>query len=333
MLSTGNHAAYGFAIERIRKCRKSEALFRKSEASMKLPPMNTLRAFEAVSRLGSISKAADELCVSQGAVSQQIRNLENYLARELFDRHGNALELSEAGRYLTPIVHDALLAIAEAVGEVSRVMDDSRLVVSTWQGFAAKWLMPRLQRFYAAYPDVTVVLDLSTGVVNFNNDGIDAAIRFGASDSAELDSVLLFQPKIRAVASPAYLQDHAPIRSLSNPAEQTLIDHFYPSREVRNQHLHWQDLIDGELTESGNRHLSFPDEQQALNAAILGQGVALSSTYAIEQELASDKIRLAAPDVVAARSSIYFVRPKQARPNPAIDAFCNWLVDELKGYR
>lgn len=300
---------------------------------MKLPPMNTLRAFEAVSRLGSISKAADELCVSQGAVSQQIRNLENYLARELFDRRGNALELSEAGRYLAPIVHDALLAIAEAVGEVSRVADDSRLVVSTWQGFAANWLMPRLQRFYARYPDVTVVLDLSTRVVNFNNDGIDAAIRFGESDSAELDSVFLFQPKIRAVASPAYLQDHSPIRSLSNPVEQTLIDHFYPSREVRNQHLHWQDLIDGELTESGNRHLSFPDEQQALNAAILGQGVALSSTYTIEQELASDKIRFAAPDVVAARSAIYFVRPQQARPNPAIAAFCNWLVDELQQYR
>lgn len=302
---------------------------------MKLPPMNTLRPFEAVARLGGISKAAEELCVSQGAVSQQIRNLENHLNCELFHRRGNSLELTDDGKYLFPIVREALQHVADAADELMRKPDVAQLQISTWHGFATACLMPRLDRFYGEYgKDVTVSLNLSTDIVNFTNDGIDAAIRFGDGDFGDhLDCILLFQPRVTAVASPDYLESHEKIESLSKPRNQTLIDHFYPLRELRKQHVHWDDVVDGNLQALGNSHLTFPDQQQSVNAAILGQGVALSILAMIEQQLASDKIRVAAPGSVPAKGSIFFVRPRAARPNPALDAFCQWLVEEFARYR
>lgn len=300
---------------------------------MKLPPMNALRAFEAVARLGSVTRAADELCVSQGAVSQQIRNLEDHLGRELFDRSGNTLKLTDEGEAFAKVVLASLADIAEAANSVARNHEATQLMISTWQGFAYKWLMPHLGEFYAIHPETSVALDQSTRVVDFRNDGVDAAIRFGDGDFEGLNCVLLFHPSIRAVASPAYLAEHGPMRSLSEPGEHRLIDHLYPSVEIRKQHIHWDDCVDGDLRARGNLYLSFPDEQQAFNAALQGQGIALSSIHMVEQELEDGLLAFAAPGSIPARGAIWFVWPTDIRTKPALDALRDWLLDALAGYR
>ena len=294
--------------------------------------MKSLRAFEAAARLGGVSRAAEELCVSQGAVSQQIRNLEDYLGCELFIRKPNSFLLSEDGVEFARVVRTALVDIANAANEISRDQDGAQLMISTWQGFAAKWLMPHLGEFYAMNPGVTVAFDLSTSVVNFRNDGIDAAIRFGHGNFDGVDSVLLFQPSIRAVASPQYLKKFGKMESMLDPGNHTIIDNFYRSSEIRSQHVHWEDVIDGNIDDLSNRHLSFPDEQQSLNAAIQGQGVALVSTHMIEAELNDKKIEFAAPDAVNAKGAVYFVWPRDVRPNPALDLFRDWLAAALARY-
>ena len=146
---------------------------------MKLPPMNALRAFEAVSRHLSVSKAAEELCVSQGAVSQQIRNLEDHLGREMFVRSPHSFSLSEEGEVFAVVVQQALVEIASAAGDVTGTKTRRTLTISIAQGIAVKWLMPRLGEFYQTFPGVSVALDETANLVTFKNDGVDAAVRSG----------------------------------------------------------------------------------------------------------------------------------------------------------
>jgi len=300
---------------------------------MKLPPMNALRAFEAVSRHLSVSNAAEELCVSQGAVSQQLRNLEDHLGRELFVRTPNSFTLSEEGEAFAAVVQQSLKEIAVAAGDVARTKLQRRLTISVSQGFAVKWLMPNLADFYQAFPDVTVVLDESVKLVTFKNDGVDGAIRFSDGEFNDLDSVLLFRSQLYAMASPVYISTHGKLESLAQPGQHRLIDYQYKSKEIRAQHIHWEDVISKKRINSEIQPDVFPDEHQAFNAALQGRGIALVANYLMEEEIEAGKIDYANPAPIPSRFSYYFVSPTDARPNNALIAFRNWLVDSLKKYR
>ena len=300
---------------------------------MKLPPMNALRAFEAVSRHLSVSKAAEELCVSQGAVSQQLRNLEDHLGRELFVRTPNSFTLSEEGEAFAAVVQQSLKDIAVAAGDVARTNIQRRLTISVSRGFAVKWLMPNLADFYRAYPDVTVVLDESQKLVTFKNDGVDGAIRFSDGKFNDLNNVLLFRSQLYAMASPAYISKHGKLESLAKPGDHRLIDYQYKSKEIRAQHIHWEDVISKKRINSEIQPDVFPDEHQAFNAALQGRGIALVPNYLMEEEIETGKIEYVNPVPIPSLFSYYFVSPTDARPNNALIAFRDWLVDSLEKYR
>jgi LysR family glycine cleavage system transcriptional activator len=302
---------------------------------MKLPPMNALRAFEAVSRLGSVSKAAEELCVSQGAVSQQLRNLEDHLDRELFIRTPNSFKLSEEGETFASVVQRSLGEIALAAREVARTKTRRRLTISASPVFAQKWLNPNLGGFYESFPDVPVVIDKTLKLVTFKNDGIDAAIRFSDGEGGfnDLDSVLLFHPQIFAVSSPAYIADHGILESLAEPGEHHLIDGHYNLKEGGALHTKWQDVVSGNQIDPAVQYESFPDHDQTLNAAVQGRGIALLPGHMVEEEIESGKIVYANPRPIPALYNCYFVSPADARPNRDLFAFRDWLVDSLKKYR
>ena len=300
---------------------------------LKLPPMNALRAFEAVSRHLSVSRAAEELCVSQGAVSQQLRNLEDHLGRELFIRTPHSFTLSDEGEVFAVVVQQALGEIALAAGEVSRIKIQRTLTISISQGFAVKWLMPNLAGFYESFPDVTVVLHESTRLVTFKNDGVDAAIRYSDGEFEGLKSALLFRPQLFAIASPAYIAKNGRLNSLAKPGKHRLIDYHYSSKEIRAQHIHWDDLVSGNKIDPEIQHDSFPDEHQAFNAALQGRGIALVPKHLMEEEIEAGKIEYANPEPIPARFSYYFVSPADARPNNVLNAFRDWLVAETGKYR
>jgi LysR family glycine cleavage system transcriptional activator len=300
---------------------------------MKLPPMNALRAFEVVSRHGSVSKAAAELCVSQGAVSQQLRNLEDSLGRELFVRTPNSFELSADGEIFAAVVQKALVNIANAAGEFSGTETQRKITISMSQGFAVKWVMPNLGRFYDSFPEVTVAIDESVELVTFKNDGIDAAIRYCDGEFEGLDNVLLFRPSIYAVASPEYIAAHGKLESLAEPGNNGLIDHYYNTKGIRAQHIHWDDLVSTHQIDPEISHIVLPDEHQSFNAALQGRGIALVPNYLMEEELETGKIEYANPEPVPGRFSYYFVSPEDARPNNALFDFRDWLVASFKKYR
>jgi len=301
---------------------------------MKLPPMNALRAFEAVSRLGSVSKAADELCVSQGAVSQQLRNLENHLDRELFIRTPNSFKLSEEGETFATVVQRSLREIALAAREVARSKTRRGLTISASPIFARNWLIPNLKEFYESFPDIPVVIDKSLTMATFKNDGIDAAIRFidGKDGLDGLDSVLLFQPQIFAVASPAYIADHGKLESLTEPEPHRLIDGTY-SLKTGGVFIKWQDVVSDDQIDSTVQHETFPDNDQTLNAALLGRGIALLPFHDVVEEIASGNLEYANLEPISTPISCYFVSPADARPNGDLIAFRDWLGDSLKKYR
>jgi len=306
----------------------------KNGISMKLPPMNALKAFEAVSRLGSVSSAAEELCVSQGAVSQQLRNLEDHLDRELFIRTPNSFKLSEEGETYASVVQRSLGEIALASQEVARTKTRRELTISTGPVFAQNWLIPNLEGFYESFPDVPVVIDKSLTLVTFKNDGIDAAIRFtdGEDGFDGLDSVLLFHVQIFAVASPAYIADHGMLESLAEPGTHRLIDGTY-SKKTGGVFTKWQDVVSGNQIDSTVQYETFPDNDQTLNAAVLGRGIALLPGQMVDEEIASGKLEYANPEPIPTPMNCYFVSPAGARPNGDLIAFRDWLVDSLKKYR
>ncbi len=300
---------------------------------MKLPPMKALPAFEAVARLGSVSKAADELCVSQGAVSQQLRNLEDHLGRELFVRTPNSLALSDEGETFAGVVQRALGDIAEAAERVAAAGDRHYLTISMGQGIAIKWVMPNLADFYQRHPEINVVIDQSVRLVSFKNDGIDAAIRFSDGEFDDLDSAFLFHPRMYAVASPDYLQQFGELESLGYAAGHRLIDYQYRNKEIRAQHVHWQDVCAGEGLDPGIEVLIFPDELQSFAAALQGRGIALAADYFAEDELQSGRLRLACAESIPARFGYYLVWPADARPDSARDAFRDWIVERFAKFR
>ncbi len=170
-------------------------------------------------------------------------------------------------------------------------------------------------------------------MVTFKNDGIDAAIRFIDDEDGfdDLDSVLLFQPQIFAVASPAYIAEHGLLESLAEPGTHHLIDGIY-SVKTGGVFIKWQDVVSGSQTDSTVQYETFPDNDQILNAAVLGRGIALLPSQMTDEEIALGKLQYANPESIPAPIKCYFVSPADARPNDDLIAFRDWLVDSLKKF-
>ncbi len=300
---------------------------------MKLPPMNALRDFEVVSRLGSVSKAAEELCVSQGAVSQQLRNLEDYFGERLFIRGANSFELTDDAQAFAKIVQQSLAQIALSATDIGKKKSRGTLKISAPPSLTVKWIMPKLGTFYDAHPGISVILDESVQLVTFKNDGVDGAIRFAGGSFDNLNSDLLIKLKIYAVASPAYIEKYGPLESVRNPQGHHLIDYYYDSKNISSQHVHWRDIIDGDFEKKNIEHLVYPDGLQSLTAAVHSLGIALVPMYLCEDEIQSGKLQVISEQIYEYRNHYYFVTPMNARANPALDDFRDWLVDISRIYR
>jgi LysR family glycine cleavage system transcriptional activator len=171
----------------------------------RLPPLNALRAFEAAARHMNFSRAADELSVTPGAVSQQIQNLEDFIGVALFKRTPKGLLLTDAAQTALPALRDAFDKLGEAASQLTAPVDGRRVTVSAAPSFAAKWLMPRLGRFEAAHPDMDVWLSAGMELVDFASGEIDVAIRYGSGRYPGLEVIRLMSETVTPVAAPALL--------------------------------------------------------------------------------------------------------------------------------
>ena len=293
--------------------------------SHRLPPLSALRAFEAAARLGRMTAAADELAVTPGAISRQVRQLEQHLGVALFDGTKARPTLTPAAHVLQPVLTSAFAHIADAVREVS---DPSRgaLDVACFSTFTVKWLIPRLFDFQAQHPGIEVRLrttDAGAGAGRIHGDlSITAEEATGARDTSKEQP--LFPEHLGPVLSPELAQRvalHQPA-DLADPALAPLRLH---TRTRRNAWAMWGAAAGATvpLPTPSQAGPEFEHYYFTLEAAVRGLGVAVAPWHLVMDDVQAG--RLVAPLGFVASGYDYVVRRRTSGPLPRLDVFCAWL--------
>ncbi|WP_419687915.1 transcriptional regulator GcvA [Burkholderia theae] len=284
----------------------------------RLPPLNALRAFEVSARHLNFRAAADEIGVTQGAVAQQVRHLEDVLGLKLFERLPRGLALTHDGAAYFSDVQRALHAIADATDKL--VKRRAALTISTTPSFASKWLIPRLARFTDAHPDYDVRVIADQQLATFRHDGVDLAIRFGKPPFGKhLATHALFPLDVSAVCSPALLAAPASPRALAG--------HVL----LHDAHDLWPEFL-AAMPESvdvdPHKGLRFNQTSLAIDAAVAGQGIALATDPLVERDIAAG--RLCKPFDFAFPLSVgfYLVYPAERRDDDAIAVMRGWMIGQ-----
>jgi LysR family glycine cleavage system transcriptional activator len=286
------------------------------------PPLSALRPFEAAARLESFSRAAEELHITHGAVSHQVRALEEHLGTALFSRHGKRVALTAAGRAFAERVRNALQEIAHAAETLRVGRHDNRLKVSVLPSFASRWLMPRLIRFMEANPKIEVNVIATTALADFAGDDIDLAIRFGRGPWPALACEAFLDDEYFPVASPKMNRGKLP----REPKDLLRV------RIMREDRDYWQQwfLAAGVPLEGPLEGPLFNDSTYSLQAAARGEGVALARRSIIGEDLERGTLKRLFRIAVPTPERYWFVSPKEVANAPRVKAFREWVKAELR---
>lgn len=297
----------------------------------RLPPLNSLRAFEAAARHLSFSKAADELRVTPAAISQQIKILEDYFACALFQRHARGLRLTDTGAYLVPFTTDAFDQLNHAVRNVRKRNDSSILTVSVSPPFGAKWLVPRLDSFRRANPKFDIRLDATDRLVDFEREDVDLAIRYGSGSYRGLISERLLENYTFPVCSPALIEGKYPLRTPKDLRYHSLLHTEWMSPS--DTAPHWPTWLQaaGVAVDDPERGPRFSTESVALQAAVEGQGVLLAASPLAANDLEKGNLVRPFGDMQTANKITYYlVFPKSHLTDPRVQTFCTWIRENLE---
>ena len=296
--------------------------------SRRLPPLNALRAFEAAARHASLTRAAEELHVTPAAVSHQVRALEQWLEQPLFRRDGRRLKLTDAGKACLPGLVEGFDRLAEAVAEVRRADGRRTLNVTATPSLVGKWLVPRLERFRAAWPDVDVRLSATVEVVDLAGSDVDLAIRFGSGRYPGMQVDLLFEEEVFPVCAPSLLNGPTPLREPADLAGHTLIhDDSIRNEETLPDWGMWLRAA-GVRDVATDRGLRFSPAALAVQAAIDGQGVALGRRVLVADDLAAGRLVRPFELGIPARFAYFLVCTPRAAGLERVRVFREWLLEE-----
>jgi len=288
----------------------------------RLPPLKALRAFEAAARHLSFTRAAEELYVTQAAVSHQVKQLEQHLGVRLFQRLNRALMLTPEGQsYLLP-VRRAFEMLEDATARLVELEPRGPVSVSVLPSFASRWLVPRLGRFRERWPEADVRVAPDVRVVDFRRDQIDVAIRYGTGDYPGLYVRQLMTEVIFPVCSPELLVGGRRLREPADLAGFTLLHD--------DGHGVWRMWlaeagVDEKLAERG---YVFTDSSLLVQAALAGQGVALARGALVADELEAGRLVRPFDRSLPARFAYYVVCPESTAERPLVRAFIDWLREE-----
>ncbi len=289
----------------------------------RLPPLNALRSFEAAARHLSFTRAAEELFVTQAAISHQIKALEQDLGVPLFRRLNRALTLTDEGQALLPYVKNAFDQLTTGVRALEDIRTSGRLSITTTPSFAGHWLVARLGRLRLAHPDLEIQLSANERLMDFMRDGIDCAIRHGDGDWPDLRVDRLFQAKIVPVCSPGLLKGPTPLRTPADLAHHTLL-HALDGYDEWRVWLSAAGVDDIDL----DHGLRLDTGGLALQAAANGAGVAIGRIPLINDEIASGHLVEPFDLTLDEQYAYYFVAPEATADQPKIAAFRDWLLAE-----
>jgi LysR family glycine cleavage system transcriptional activator len=281
----------------------------------RLPSLTALRAFDAVARGGGFSAAARALNVTHAAVAQQVRGLERDLGVTLLYRQGRGLALTDEGETLATALKEGFAQIAAAVAQITGPAQNRPLRVTMTPSFASQWLMPRLQGFWAAHPDVPLTLHPDKRLVDLHREGMDLAIRFGDGHWPGLTVDLLTPAAYAVVAAPALLNGRTQLTRDDMRAMPWVIEDDWPEQTL------W--LRRFGIDPDGLTGLRVPTEELALEAARQGFGLHLELPALIEDDLARG--RLVKVHQGDAEGLGYFLVTRPGPVKPALRLFTRWL--------
>ncbi|MDQ0473583.1 LysR substrate-binding domain-containing protein [Labrys wisconsinensis] len=292
----------------------------------KLPPLTALTAFEAVARLASFTRAAEELGVTQAAVSRQIHLLEQTFGYPLFRRLHRRIEPTENGRLLASTTTTAFNLIAETIADLSKEEAEDELAISATMAFSQFWLLPRISSFSKAHPNLKLRIVTQDNVINVDSGEVDLAIRFGSGFWPNGHVELLFNDEIFPICSPEYAEE---IGELHDPAELTR----YPLISNDTTDPTWTGWTEwlaafsvaAPARPSGMR-CSFYTE--AIYAALNGHGIALGWRRLVEDLLAQRRLVRMTDKAIVTRNAYFLILPRRRARKTSVDLLIEWLKDE-----
>jgi LysR family transcriptional regulator, glycine cleavage system transcriptional activator len=296
-----------------------------STVRRRLPPLNSLRAFEAAGRRLSFTLAADEIGVTLSAVSHQIRQLENVLGAPLFRRTGRRIELSEEGRLLMPGLTEGFERIVRTMTQFEARRPTGVLTVSMLSTFAMRWFIPRLQRFHAACPEIEVRMSTAVDLTDLERDDIDCAIRFGHGAWPGLHADRLFAEQLVPICHPRLATGEQP---LCVPADLRL--HRLLHARLRPDDWRMWLHAAGVQECDPSAGLTFETRNFVIQAALDGIGIAIVDPSLVSEELAAGRLVRPFARSLPGEGAYYFVCLESMLSTPRVARFRAWLVAETR---
>ena len=281
-----------------------------------LPPLNSLRAFDAAGRRLSFRSAAEELGVTQGAVAQQVRQLEAHLDLVLFERVPKGLRFTSVGRSFHNRIANVFADLRSATAELKS--EPNKVLISVTPTFAAKWLIPNLSHFSAAYPNIDLRIMATEKVSSFYSDGIDLAVRQGSPPfGASLDVTLLFKQSLIAVAAPKFATEDG------NRLEPETLNKL---PKIHDTHDLWPSyLAHLGVEDQSPRDLRLSQASLAIDAAIAGQGVALVSRFLVAPDIEAGRLVEVGAARDTGKNDFYVLTTRATKKNGSVADVLTWL--------
>jgi LysR family transcriptional regulator, glycine cleavage system transcriptional activator len=302
-----------------------------ADPSSTAPSLDLLRGFEAAARHLNFTRAADELFITQSAVSRQIKALEERLGVTLFLRQPKSLRLTQPGERLYRAVSSALRQVTEAMEGLSRRAGPSVVTVTSTLGFCALWLVPRLSSFQKSFPEAEVRIAANDRILNLDRERIDVSIRYCPSQTAPKDAVWLFNEELLPVCSPSLLD--LPARPLRDPVDlrQHVLLHL-DDPDNPSPWLSWSHWLETAgipgLKPAGS--LAFNYYDQVVRAALAGQGVALGRSPLVQDLLQDGSLVVPLVARAATDRGYWVVQAASARGRPEVERFVRWIGTEAQ---
>jgi LysR family glycine cleavage system transcriptional activator len=294
----------------------------------RVPPLNPLYMFDVAARHGSFTLAADELHLTQGAVSRQVRTLEKYLGVNLFDRGHRSVRLTRAGKSFHEDLKVGFEQLEAATGRLMANRARQTLIVRAYSTFATRWLIPRLAAFHAANPKISVDLTASMKPVDFEHEDVDIAVHFGiAEERPDLNQSLLLPVAIVPVCSPALIRSRRPLRHPSDLQHYTLLHSMARPEDWPN----WLGA-NGVVADWATRGFRFESSSMAYEAAIKEIGVAIAVAALVQSDLQEGRLIAPFAMILSTPYAYWLVHPPAKTVNPAVAVFRNWIIEEARRF-
>lgn len=294
----------------------------------RLPPLKSLQVFEAAGRLLSFTDAAQELNVTPGAISQQIRLLEEHLELKLFKRMNRVIVLTDAGQLFLPIISAGFEQFREAVSLVRLKRSDGPLTITSAPSFISKWLIPRLASFKTQHPQIDVRIDTSDRLVDFMHEDIDVGIRFGNGEYPELETLFLFSFDLIPVCSPELLQQGDGLKQVSDLKNFTLLHSNYDELDPGwPDWAMWLKVVDADEVDASHG-IYFNQSDLLFQAAMAGQGVALLANVMAEPEIVAGRLVQPFAARLPVKLNYHLVTSPQKARIAKVVAFREWVLAE-----